>query len=249
MFHPLGNQSYRQGYRHGSKTFYSPSHLGVDWILPTGKNLYAPEDGRITRQYWGQGGNVLVLETDAYVHRFMHLSKYTMKTGDTVKKGDLIGITGNTGMSTAPHLHWDLWDKKNGNFNLNNFNGFKDPQSLELLTELIPMDLFSLRQQVADLYYTVFRVRPNAHHVFYEARKAQERKSFNPLIEAYKKNREAYLHNTFRADVYCDNHKDVRDALGIKSPANAIDRREEVFAHFYHNGMKTNENRTDTVKW
>ena len=146
LSNPLGTQSYRQGFGHGQRYPNTPAfgslrgqrHLGTDWLLPTGGTLYAPEDGVISRLYTGQGGNTIVLEGRRYIHRFMHLSEYRVEVNQKVKKGQVIGITGNTGLSTAPHLHWDVWDKYNGAFNHLEFAGFVDPLSFPMIKELVP---------------------------------------------------------------------------------------------------------------
>lgn len=127
MIKPL-QDSYVQGYRHGQKTFYSDRHLGVDWICKEGLPIYAPEDGKIINLYSGQGGNTIVLRSNSYTHRFMHLSKFNTKLNDNVKAGQVIGFTGNTGMSTSAHLHFD---SSKGDLQLNNFNNFVDPLSFQ----------------------------------------------------------------------------------------------------------------------
>lgn len=134
MIHPLQKQKFKQGYKHGDKTYYSNQHLGVDWICDSGMAVYAPEDGEVTPIIKAQGGKTIHLVSKNREHRFMHLSIFS--ASGKVQSGDIIGYTGNTGLSTAPHLHWDIWDRKNGALKPSNFAGFVDPLSFELT--LIP---------------------------------------------------------------------------------------------------------------
>lgn len=80
---------------------------GADYVATVGTPLYAPSDGKITRQYTGkQGGNWLWFDDkNGNSLQFAHLSKYVGLLR-TVKRGDLIAYTGNTGsITTGPHLH------------------------------------------------------------------------------------------------------------------------------------------------
>lgn len=84
-------------------------HLGTDWLTPIGTPIYAPDDGTITFTTSAQAGNTINF-VDKYkvLTRFLHLSKFEGKNR-TVKRGELMGYTGNTGTSTAPHCHVDCW--------------------------------------------------------------------------------------------------------------------------------------------
>jgi murein DD-endopeptidase MepM/ murein hydrolase activator NlpD len=111
------------GYKFRERTFYHTQHLGVDYRAVY-EPLYAPKDGVIISQSFGpQGGNTIAYTPNGehVVMRFMHLSKFSRKPG-LVKKGDLIGITGNTGaFTTAPHLHLDISKNRVNIYNINNF--------------------------------------------------------------------------------------------------------------------------------
>jgi murein DD-endopeptidase MepM/ murein hydrolase activator NlpD len=86
-------------------------HPGVDIAAPSGSPVVAPKSGRITYAGWGNtAGNLVELITDdGEKHRFMHLSKILVKTGDSVEKGRPIGAVGNTGYSKGAHLHWEKY--------------------------------------------------------------------------------------------------------------------------------------------
>jgi len=116
---------YPRGYRFGQPTFYSDFHLGLDVVCPSGTEIIAWDDLVVSNALVGaQGGNTIWVKSDGKLFRLMHLSK-PGKTG-TYKKGQVIGYTGNTGASTAPHLHIDI--SKNGNLELNNHANFIDPE-------------------------------------------------------------------------------------------------------------------------
>ena len=85
-------------------------HQGQDITVETGTPIYAPADGIVKRAYYAGGfGNHIKLQHGAgYTTLFAHLSKIKVKHGQKVKRGDIIGLTGNTGRSTAPHLHYEI---------------------------------------------------------------------------------------------------------------------------------------------
>ncbi len=123
--YPLQNwKKLKRTYTFGVKTHYNDFHLGLDLSVPVGTPIYAHEDGFVSSTFGKQGGNTLFL-VDKYnkLVRFLHLSKIE-KVGN-VKKGDIIGFTGNTGLSTGPHLHVDI--SKNGKLDLDKKSNFVDP--------------------------------------------------------------------------------------------------------------------------
>jgi murein DD-endopeptidase MepM/ murein hydrolase activator NlpD len=85
-------------------------HEGLDIAAPHGKEVVAPSDGTVIfAGLEGGYGNVLVIDHGYGVKtRFGHLSKLEVKTGDRVKRGQLVGAVGNTGRSTGPHLHYEV---------------------------------------------------------------------------------------------------------------------------------------------
>ena len=70
---------------------------------------YSP-DGLVKRAYYigGFGNHIKLEHSHGYVTVFAHLSKISVRHGQKIKRGDLIGYTGNTGRSTAPHLHYEV---------------------------------------------------------------------------------------------------------------------------------------------
>jgi len=87
-------------------------HTGVDWIAPIGTEIYATADGIVletdTANKRGFGYTILLHHSDELCTRYAHLSRFAIKVGEHVKKGQVIGYVGNTGKSTAPHLHYEV---------------------------------------------------------------------------------------------------------------------------------------------
>ncbi len=85
-------------------------HSGQDITVPTGTPIYAPADGTVKRAYYvgGFGNHIKLDHGYGYSTILAHLSKLYVKYGDKVSRGDIIGLSGNTGRSTAPHLHYEV---------------------------------------------------------------------------------------------------------------------------------------------
>jgi len=115
-------------YHFGERTFYSSRHLGQDYEAVKGTELYAPSDGEIVKAFWGvQGGNTIWFKPDRQnvIIRFMHLLDINRGV-KSVKEGQVIGHTGNTGsLTSGNHLHCDI---SKGTVNIWNFSNFLDPE-------------------------------------------------------------------------------------------------------------------------
>ena len=85
-------------------------HYGIDFSAPIGTPVYASADGVIsyTGSMSGYGRTVQVDHKYGYKTQYSHLSKYVVRNGQTVKRGEKIGEVGNTGLSTGPHLHYEV---------------------------------------------------------------------------------------------------------------------------------------------
>ena len=85
-------------------------HTGMDFTAPTGTDVYATGNGTVTFVGWKQGyGNTVVIEHGfGYSTLYAHLYKQLVRTGQKVKRGDIIALAGNTGKSTGPHLHYEV---------------------------------------------------------------------------------------------------------------------------------------------
>ncbi len=86
-------------------------HEGLDFSLPKGTPVYSTGDGVIKhtrRSPGGYGNHVDIDHGFGYSTRYAHLSEFKVKKGQKVKRGELIGYSGNSGKSTAPHLHYEV---------------------------------------------------------------------------------------------------------------------------------------------
>ncbi len=85
-------------------------HHGTDFAMPIGTPIEAPADGRVTRVEHDQyAGRFIVIEHgQGYSTRYLHLDRALVSPGDEVERGDRIALSGNTGRSTGPHLHYEV---------------------------------------------------------------------------------------------------------------------------------------------
>jgi len=86
-------------------------HYGIDFTAATGSDIYATGDGivkEVTTEHSGYGKMILVDHGFGYKTLYGHLSKFNVKPGQKVKRGEVIGYIGNTGTSTHPHLHYEV---------------------------------------------------------------------------------------------------------------------------------------------
>ncbi len=91
---------------------YTKMHRGTDFAAPTGTPIMASGDGIIQKASWcGGGGNcVKIKHNSIYTTIYAHMSKFArgIKRGVRVRQGQIIGYVGSTGMSTGPHLHYEV---------------------------------------------------------------------------------------------------------------------------------------------
>ena len=85
-------------------------HEGMDFSAPVGTPVYATADGTVTASSWQSAyGNMRQIDHGFnYTTRYAHLSKLIARPGQQVRRGDLIGLVGNTGKSTGPHLLYEV---------------------------------------------------------------------------------------------------------------------------------------------
>ena len=88
----------------------STYHKGIDWATPVGTAVAASRGGTVIRAGWGSGYGycVYIQHPDGVVTRYGHLSKILVKQGQTVAQGEKIALSGNTGVSSGPHLHFEI---------------------------------------------------------------------------------------------------------------------------------------------
>jgi murein DD-endopeptidase MepM/ murein hydrolase activator NlpD len=89
-------------------------HAGLDLAVPRGTSVEASADGRVSFAGWSGGyGNLLVIKhADGRETRYAHLDKLLVNEGEAVSAGQQVALSGSTGKSTAPHLHFEI--RENG---------------------------------------------------------------------------------------------------------------------------------------
>jgi murein DD-endopeptidase MepM/ murein hydrolase activator NlpD len=93
---------------------YTSTHNGLDFGIPIGTKVHSSMDGKVAYAGWNNEGygNLVIVENGAYKTYYAHLSEIPVSVGDEVSAGDVIGLSGSTGNSTGPHLHYEI--RKNG---------------------------------------------------------------------------------------------------------------------------------------
>ena len=105
-----GRVSSSFGRRKAPKKGASTYHKGMDFAVPTGTAIRATSGGVVTKAGWGSGYGyvVYIRHPDGKESRYGHCSKVPVKAGQSVKQGEKIALSGNTGISTGPHLHFEI---------------------------------------------------------------------------------------------------------------------------------------------
>ncbi len=86
-------------------------HEGIDFAAPIGTPIYATGDGTVVAAgvERGYGNRIMINHGYSYTTKYAHMSKFKVKRGQKVKRGDVIGYVGNTGASTGPHCHYEVY--------------------------------------------------------------------------------------------------------------------------------------------
>lgn len=111
---PLDGGKFRSGF--GMRVHpiykYRKMHRGVDWSAPRGTPIIAAGNGTVLKAKWssGYGRRVELQHTNGYVTTYNHMTRFAkgMRPGVTVRQGQIIGYVGSTGLSTGPHLHYEV---------------------------------------------------------------------------------------------------------------------------------------------
>jgi murein DD-endopeptidase MepM/ murein hydrolase activator NlpD len=117
---PVSNTDLKRmasGYGYRIDPFYKTRkmHWGMDFTAPKGTSVYATGDGvvvKVITKRWGYGKHIIIRHGYGYTTKYAHLSSFKVRRGQQVKRGQVIGLVGSTGKSTAPHLHYEV--EKNG---------------------------------------------------------------------------------------------------------------------------------------
>ena len=111
-------------------------HEGIDFTAPRGTPVHATGDGVVIRiQYLrtGYGKNIIIDHGFGYSSLYAHLSKVSIKRGQKIKRGQIIGKVGSTGKSTAPHLHYEVIKSKRKVNPIEFFYSDLNPEEYELM--------------------------------------------------------------------------------------------------------------------
>ncbi len=112
-------------------------HNGMDFTAKTGTPIYATGDGVVAKASRGTGfGNVVYIDHGfGYQTRYAHMSKFNTKKGRKVKRGDIIGYVGNTGLSSGPHLHYEVHKNGKAINPVNFYHGDLSPEEYAIMLE------------------------------------------------------------------------------------------------------------------
>lgn len=123
-----------------------PTHRGMDFKVPVGTEVMSPRAGVVTRSNWNWAANGNCIEiryADGVLAKFLHLNENRVDVGDRVSAGQVIALSGNTGRSTAPHLHYQL-DQGDKTLDPIDYHG-------SLRRQLDEAQIAALRRDVADI--------------------------------------------------------------------------------------------------
>jgi len=122
-------------------------HYGMDFTAPKGTPVYATGPGKVIRadaNSSGFGKHIRIDHGFGYISLYAHLSKYNVRKGQRVKRGDLIGFVGSTGRSEAPHLHYEIRKNKERINPINFYYGNLSPKEFEAMQKAAQIEGQSL---------------------------------------------------------------------------------------------------------
>lgn len=110
--YPVKKPVISQAYGVRSNKYKSGFHDGVDFACPEGTQVFAARKGVVVANNWGADYGIHIVQRRSYPFGtknhlvYAHMFKVIVKPGQKISKGQLIGLSGNTGRSTGPHLHF-----------------------------------------------------------------------------------------------------------------------------------------------
>jgi murein DD-endopeptidase MepM/ murein hydrolase activator NlpD len=122
-------------------------HPGIDFSAPLGTPIYATADGKVKERkvrFSGYGKQLVIDHGYGYETRYAHMQEFAVKEGQRVKRGQIIGYVGNTGTSTAPHLHYEVIMNGEKINPIHYFFNDLNPQEYEKIIELASIENQSL---------------------------------------------------------------------------------------------------------
>ena len=109
MVTPVANYVLSAGFASSGK-HWARSHTGQDFAVPTGTPVRAAGKGTVVSTSCGGafGNQIVIRHPDGYYTQYAHLSRIHVRRGEEVAAGQVIGLSGSTGNSTGPHLHFEV---------------------------------------------------------------------------------------------------------------------------------------------
>lgn len=136
-------------YRLNPITGYIKPHKGIDLALPIGTPVLGVADGKVivSKDSNLAGKYITIKHNNNYLTRYMHLKKVFVQIGQNIKMGEKIALSGNSGRSTGPHLHYEMWINNKAVNPLNiklpyyedNLKGKNKIQYLRQVQKIIPL--------------------------------------------------------------------------------------------------------------
>lgn len=109
-------------------TYQGKPHTGIDYGCPAGTEILASADGIVLKSGWdvtGYGNVIIIMHDAKHATLYAHLNKCSVYLNQKVKQGDVIGLSGATGATTGPHLHFEA--RKKWNVHTTHFNPYDLP--------------------------------------------------------------------------------------------------------------------------
>lgn len=106
---PISGSYVSTGYKTGGAVWSSGSHTGVDFHAASGTTVHAVGSGTVVEAGWAgaYGNNIVIKMNDGSYTQYGHLSSISVSVGQSVTPGQRIGLSGSTGNTTGPHLHFE----------------------------------------------------------------------------------------------------------------------------------------------
>jgi len=141
---PVANQDLTRiasgfGYRIHPIYKTTKMHEGIDFTAPVGTEIYATGNGTVKVMEYdsrGYGNHVIISHGFGYETLYGHMSKINVRPGQKVNRGDVIGVVGSTGTSTAPHLHYEVIKQGNKINPVNFFYNDLTPEEYQKMIEI-----------------------------------------------------------------------------------------------------------------
>lgn len=129
-------------------------HSGTDYAVPRNTSVYAPASGKVVyADTHPIRGEMVVIYDGSVYHRLMHNSSLKVDVGDQVTEGQVVALSGSTGLSTGPHVHWDINSR---GIDAKSFTDFVDPSEwLKTKGENMSADALT-KQEIIVIYNGFF---------------------------------------------------------------------------------------------